>query len=126
MATVRNHVSNPAINPSDRSYAESPKRIPDSPINARLHGLILVAEFISPEKVYTFSFIVGNTIQKSVKCIHSATKLLTLNSKPEHRLVVGNAHIQQNALHRFASLGAGPEHPKPRRARREHGVRVRQ
>ena len=34
----------------------------------------LVAEFISPKKVYTFSFIVGSIIQKSVKCIHSATK----------------------------------------------------
>ena len=34
----------------------------------------LVAEFISPPKVYTFSFIVGNIIPKSVKCIHSATK----------------------------------------------------
>ena len=36
----------------------------------------LVAEFISPPKVYTFSFIVGNIIPKSVKCIHSATKVL--------------------------------------------------
>ena len=26
--------------------------------------------------MYTFSFIVGNTIPKSVKCIHSATKFL--------------------------------------------------
>ena len=34
----------------------------------------LVAEFISPKKVYTFSFTVGDTIPKSVKCIHSATK----------------------------------------------------
>ena len=36
----------------------------------------LVAEFISPPKVYTFSFIVGNIIPKSVRCIHSATKNL--------------------------------------------------
>ena len=36
--------------------------------------LFLVAEFRSPPKVYTFSFIVGNIIPKSVKCIHSATK----------------------------------------------------
>ena len=35
----------------------------------------LVAEFIGPQKVYTFSFIVGNIIPKSVKCIHSATKV---------------------------------------------------
>ena len=34
---------------------------------------ILLAEFISAPKVYTFSFIVG-TIPKSVKRIHSATK----------------------------------------------------
>ena len=27
-----------------------------------------------PPKVYTFSFIVGDIIPKSVKCIHSATK----------------------------------------------------
>ena len=27
-----------------------------------------------PQKVHTFSFIVGNIIPKSVKCIHSATK----------------------------------------------------
>ena len=36
--------------------------------------ICLVAEFISPPKVYTVSFIVGNIIPKSVKCIHSATK----------------------------------------------------
>ena len=38
-----------------------------------------------PQKVYTFSFIVGNIIPKSVKCIHSATKVYhtppTLNPK---------------------------------------------
>ena len=34
--------------------------------------LDLVAEFISPKKC---SFIVGTIIPKSVKCIHSATKL---------------------------------------------------
>ena len=28
----------------------------------------------NPPKVYTFSFIVGNVIPKSVECIHSATK----------------------------------------------------
>ena len=33
----------------------------------------LVAGFISPQNVYTFSFIAGNIIPKSVKCIHSAT-----------------------------------------------------
>ena len=37
-------------------------------------GHNLVAEFIGPPKVYTFSFIVGTIIPKSVKCIHSATK----------------------------------------------------
>ena len=36
--------------------------------------LDLVAEFISPKKMYTFSFVVGNIIPKSVSCIHSATK----------------------------------------------------
>ena len=35
----------------------------------------LVAELISPQKVYTFGFIVGTAIPKSVKCIHSATKV---------------------------------------------------
>ena len=35
----------------------------------------LVAEFISPPKVYTFGFIAGITIPKSVECIHSATKV---------------------------------------------------
>ena len=46
--------------------------------------LNLVAEFTKPPKVCTFSFIVGNIIPKSVKCLHSATKglgLLTLGSK---------------------------------------------
>ena len=28
-----------------------------------------------PQKVYSFSFIVGNIIPKSVRCIHSATKI---------------------------------------------------
>ena len=46
----------------------------------------LVAEFHKPQKVYTFSFIVGSIIPKSsfivgsmipksVKCIHSATRV---------------------------------------------------
>ena len=42
-----------------------------------LWGLLycyFVAEFISPPKVYTFSFRVGSIIPESVKCIHSATK----------------------------------------------------
>ena len=30
-----------------------------------------------PQKVYTFSFIVGNIVPESVKCIHSATKRST-------------------------------------------------
>ena len=34
----------------------------------------LAAEFISPQKVYTFSFILGFIIPKSAECIHSATK----------------------------------------------------
>ena len=34
----------------------------------------LVAEFISPPKVYTFSGLVVDIIPKSVKCIHSATR----------------------------------------------------
>ena len=29
-----------------------------------------------PQKVYTFGFIAGDIILKSVKCSHSATKLL--------------------------------------------------
>ena len=57
-----------------------------------------VAEFISPQKcallvlkwvvlsqkVYTFSFKVGSIIPKSVKCIHSATKvnMKTLEGQP--------------------------------------------
>ena len=36
----------------------------------------LVAEFIRPPKLYTFSFIVDNIIPKSVKCIHSTTKVI--------------------------------------------------
>ena len=36
--------------------------------------LLLVVEFISPPKVHTFIFLVGNIIPKSVKCVHSATK----------------------------------------------------
>ena len=35
----------------------------------------LVAEFISPKKCTLFRFIVGSIIPKSVKCIHSATKI---------------------------------------------------
>ena len=42
----------------------------------------LVAEFISPKKVYTFSFIVGGIILKSVKCIHSATKTSSTLESP--------------------------------------------
>ena len=34
-----------------------------------------LVEFIRPQKVYTFVFRVGNILPKSVKCIHSATKL---------------------------------------------------
>ena len=36
----------------------------------------IVPEFISPQKGYTFSSIVGKIIPKSVKCIHSATKIM--------------------------------------------------
>ena len=39
-----------------------------------LVGFSPVAEFSSPPKVDTFSFIVGTIIPKSVKCIHSATE----------------------------------------------------
>ena len=39
----------------------------------------LLAEFISPKKVYTFSSIGDYSIPKSVKCAQSAT---TLNPKP--------------------------------------------
>ena len=35
---------------------------------------MLVAEFISPKKC-TFGLIVGDIIPKSVKCIHSATRM---------------------------------------------------
>ena len=48
----------------------------------------LVAEFISPPKVYAFSFIVGNIIPKSVKCIHSATKI-TCTPNPNDDLILG-------------------------------------
>ena len=41
---------------------------------------ILVAEFISPQKVYTFSSIVANIIPKSEKCIRSATKRYVANA----------------------------------------------
>ena len=44
--------------------------------NTRICQLNLVAEFTRPKKVYTFRFIAGNIIPKSVKCIHSATKLI--------------------------------------------------
>ena len=44
-----------------------------------MNSLNLVAEFIGP-KVYTFSFIVGNIVPKSVKCIHSATKILYIRA----------------------------------------------
>ena len=49
-----------------------------------LTGVIsnLVAEFISPQKVYTFPFIVGSIIPKSVKCIHSATKVIISGLSP--------------------------------------------
>ena len=43
-----------------------------------MYTIYLVAEFISPRKVYTFSFIVGNIIPKSEKCIHSATKFRSM------------------------------------------------
>ena len=36
---------------------------------------ILVAGFICPQKVYTFSVLVGNITPKSGKGIHSATKI---------------------------------------------------
>ena len=45
-----------------------------SSFNASSRGFDLVAEFISPRKVYTFRLVVGIIIPKSVKCIHSATK----------------------------------------------------
>ena len=44
----------------------------------------LVAEFISLPKVYAFSFI----IPKSVKCIHSATKI-TCTPNPNDDLILG-------------------------------------
>ena len=47
-------------------------------VGIKVQGLLffgfLLAEFISPQKVYTFGFIVGHIIPKSAKCIHSATK----------------------------------------------------
>ena len=44
-----------------------------------------------PQKVYTLSFIVGNIIPKSVKCIHSATKgmkFVTSGAELSHRLLI--------------------------------------
>ena len=41
----------------------------------------LVAGVHEPQKVYTFSFKVASIIPKSVKCIHSATKV-TICSEP--------------------------------------------
>ena len=38
-------------------------------------------------------------------------------------LVVGNAHIQQNALHRFASLGEEPEQVRRVKTINAHGSR---
>ena len=46
-------------------------------LSIHIYIYIIVAEFISPKK-YTFRFIVGNIIPKSVKCIRSATKIYTL------------------------------------------------
>ena len=40
------------------------------------NSLYLVAAFISPQKVYTFSSRGGERIPKSVKCTHSATKYI--------------------------------------------------
>ena len=37
---------------------------------------VLSCRVHKPQQVYTFRFIVGNIIPKSVKCIHSATKVL--------------------------------------------------
>ena len=46
----------------------------DERAEALIRMQVLVAEFISPPNVCTFSFIVGNIVPKSVKCIHSATE----------------------------------------------------
>ena len=51
----------------------------------------LDAEFISPPKVYTFSFILGNIIPKSVKCVHSATYKFRLE------IGLGGARLQRSA-----------------------------
>ena len=40
-----------------------------------------------PEKTYTFRFIVGKIIPKSVKCIHSATKITDTPAKVASLLV---------------------------------------
>ena len=47
----------------------------------KLHYTVLCCRVHRPQKVCTFSFIVGNNdiIQKSVRCIHSATKTLYSN-----------------------------------------------
>ena len=48
----------------------------------------LVADFISPKRVYTFSSIGGYSIPKSLKCAHSATKVydcLLKNSPAQNR-----------------------------------------
>ena len=54
---------------------------PFEALGLRTLASFLVAEFRSPPKVYTFSFIVGNIIPKSVKCIHSATILTAAPKK---------------------------------------------
>ena len=43
-------------------------------LKVNLFDYILSRRVHKPQKVYTFSSIVGNIIPKSVKCIHSATK----------------------------------------------------
>ena len=45
--------------------------------------LVLLLSCLS-QKVYTFSFIVGSIIPKSVKCIHSATKTKDVSHSEVH------------------------------------------
>ena len=50
------------------------ERLRNVSIKGSTQASILSCRVSKPPKVYTFSFIVGNVIPKSVKCIHSATK----------------------------------------------------
>ena len=61
---------------SNHKALYSLKYIPYYGVLGSLRTSILLSRWVhKPQKVYTFSFIVGNNIPKRVKCIHSTTKL---------------------------------------------------